>query len=151
LSGAGSSDPDGDALDFVWFREAAEIARTMQTTVLFGLGEHNLTLRVSDRIETHTHDFRIHVITASEALEHLSALVDESALQRRDKQPLLMLLQQAQRPFEDGDIESGLHHLDRLQRKIDARLGATHPELARALTAALNDIRAAFELADGVE
>jgi hypothetical protein len=145
LSGAGSSDPDGDALDFAWFREAAEIARTMQTTVLFVLGEHNLALRVSDRIETDTHDFRIHVITASEALDHVIALLEESALPRRDKQPLLMLLRGAQRPFEDGDTESGLHHLDRLQRKIDARLGATNPDLARALTAALNDIRAAFE------
>ena len=116
LSGSGSSDPDDDALSFLWLeREAGgsttEIARTEQTTVVLPLGRHDLTLRVGDAVAQDAHDFQVHVITASEALEYLLALVQESDLPRRDKHPLLILLGHAQRPFEEGDIKAGLHHL----------------------------------------
>ena len=151
LNGTGSSDPDGDALNFLWLRygpegSTIEIARNPQTLVVLPLGQHNFTLRVSDRLETDTQEFQVRIITASEALDLVAALLDGSDLHRGDKQPLLSSVRTTQRPFEEGDIESGLHHLDRLQRKIEARLSATNPDLAQTLIAILNDIRAAFPI-----
>ncbi len=48
LDGSGSSDPDGDALDYEWREGSTVVATGATPTVTLGLGIHTLTLEVSD-------------------------------------------------------------------------------------------------------
>ncbi|ACY16136.1 hypothetical protein [Haliangium ochraceum] len=48
LDGAGSSDPDGDALNFAWFRQGQFLGAEPQVEVLLPIGTHTLTLIVDD-------------------------------------------------------------------------------------------------------
>jgi hypothetical protein len=147
LSGAGSYDPDGDLLSFRWLRQEAdgslgEFAQGPGTMLVLPLGEHNFVLRVSDGIDEDSTSFEVHVISASQAVGMVIALVETSALAKAEKQALLNMLRSAQRSFDNGQVDSGLRHLAQAQQWIDARLVSTNPELARSLTLALNAIRA---------
>lgn len=108
------------------------------------LGRHDITLRVSDGVSESTQNLQVQVISASEALEAVVALVEES-LSERDKHVLVILLRKAQRAFEHGQIQPALHRLARLEKQIAVWLMDTHPDLARSLIAAISSIRAAFE------
>ena len=48
LDGSDSTDPDGDALSYKWFRGATEIATGVQATVTLPLGTHQIKLVVTD-------------------------------------------------------------------------------------------------------
>jgi hypothetical protein len=153
LSAAGSYDPDGNPLSFVWLADRpdgsiVELARTQEAEVVLPLGQHNLSLRVSDSIDEGTQNLQIRVITASEAVGAVLALAEES-LPERDKHVIVVLLRKAQRTFESGQIESGLHRLARLEKQIAVWLMNSDPDLAQSLIAAIAAIRTSFaEAAD---
>ncbi|HXJ56569.1 MAG TPA: HYR domain-containing protein [Verrucomicrobiae bacterium] len=48
LNGSGSSDPDGDTLQFQWFEGAQLLGEGATSTVTLALGAHTITLRVID-------------------------------------------------------------------------------------------------------
>jgi len=150
LSGAGSYDPDADFLSFHWLRREAdgsitEFAQSQETLLGLPLGRYDFTLRVSDGIDDSDDSFEVRVISASQAVGIVIALVEESPLSTSEKQPLLKMLRSAQRAFDIGAIESGLHHLARADKTIDARLMIRDPDLAQSLLVALNAIRNSFQ------
>ena len=153
LSGAGSHDPDGDPLSFLWSarvddRTTVELARTQEAAVRLALGQHHLTLTVSDGTDESTRDIYVQVISASEAIEAMVGLAEES-LADRHHHVLVVLLRKAQRAIEHGQIHSALHRLARLEKQIAVWLANTHPDLAESLVAAIRDIRAALEAPSG--
>jgi hypothetical protein len=48
LDGSGSSDPEGDALTYVWTEGSTQLATGSNPVVSLGIGDHTLTLTVSD-------------------------------------------------------------------------------------------------------
>jgi probable HAF family extracellular repeat protein len=48
LSGTGSSDPDGDAISFEWSENGTVLGTNSSLTISFDLGDHTVTLKVTD-------------------------------------------------------------------------------------------------------
>ena len=51
ISAVGSTDPDGDALDFLWLLEGSNVASEEVANLTLEVGTHNLTLVVRDDVE----------------------------------------------------------------------------------------------------
>ncbi len=68
LDGTGSSDADGDALEYSWYNDANElIATEAEPNVVLPVGEHTITLIVNDGIEDSKPNSCI--VTVIEAIE----------------------------------------------------------------------------------
>jgi hypothetical protein len=147
LDGSQSSDPDNDALDFLWIEngQASPFAVGVHATNSFGLGEHAVTLVVSDGQDTGHDTVAFEVITLSDAVNELILFLTETELERRNKRPLLVTLNAAWESFEDGDLEAGVKRLRVFQQKVRAQVANSNPEAAAKLIAGAQQIIDAVE------
>jgi len=65
LDGSASSDPDGDIASWVWKEGTTQIATGQTTEVVLGVGEHEITLIVTDNEEATDSDTVIMTVTAA--------------------------------------------------------------------------------------
>jgi hypothetical protein len=147
LDGSGSSDADNDALDYLWIEngQASPFAAGIRVTNSFGLGEHAVTLLVSDGQDTGHDTVTFEVITLSDAVNELILLLTETEVERRNKRPLLVTLNAAWESFEDGDLEAGVKRLRVFQQKVRAQVANSNPEAAAKLIAGAQQIIDAVE------
>jgi probable HAF family extracellular repeat protein len=65
LNGSASSDPDGDALTYVWAEGAVTLGTTATLSVSLGVGSHTITLRVTDTHDASAEDTVVVVVTST--------------------------------------------------------------------------------------
>jgi hypothetical protein len=80
LSGADSSDVDGNPLDYIWFDNGMLLINSEETTNDFALGTHEVTLLVSDGTDFDTDVKVIQVVSPQEALVKLIAELVQAGL-----------------------------------------------------------------------
>jgi hypothetical protein len=72
--------------------------------------------------------------TVVPSVDELIALVNDSDLPRRQKRPLLAILEEADQMFESGHCKRGMQLLQALQLRVRALLRPQDAQLAKALT-----------------
>jgi len=142
LDGSLSSDPDGDALDYLWIEEGqpAPFAAGVLAINSFELGSHTILLVADDGRATGSDAVSIDVITLGAAVEELILFVTETDLGRKDKRPLLATLNRVLESFEAGHLNAGVKQLGAFQMKIRAHLLKVRPAAGRRLIAAVDQL-----------
>jgi hypothetical protein len=143
LDGTRSSDPDGDPLTFTWLEGAVTIASGATANVTLPVGEHTITLRVSDGIATATDTITIRVVTPAEAVELLIMTVDQVDLGRKNKRPMIATLKASVAAFDRGSTGAAVNQLEAFQNKVHAQVA--DEDLANSL------IEAAQAIIDAVQ
>jgi len=138
LDGRQSFDPEGDPIGIRWFADQnpTPIGSGPLSTNCFGLGCHTVTLAATDPfgIQCAT-NIDVCVLTACDALVKLIVLIEDSALSRKDKRPLVTTLKNSCVNFEAGEFVPAMNQLQAFQNKVSAQLGKTHPAEAEAIIA----------------
>jgi hypothetical protein len=139
LDGSRSSDPDGNALSYFWYRAGATnvMATGMVAVVTLPVGLHALELAVSDGLATGRQAFTVEVITIGEALNRLRARVQAEAAK---PQPLLAALNAAIASVERCNRTSAANQLHAFQNKVRAQVARDNPALAQQWTEAAQEI-----------
>jgi hypothetical protein len=139
LDGSRSSDPDGDSLQYRWFKagETNPIATGAVAEVTLPLGIHAITLVVDDGRATASQTFGVELISPAQAVERLIALVNARA---RRPQPLLATLSAALAALERGNVTPALNQLEAFQNKVQAQVAPDDPVLAGQLIQAAQDL-----------
>lgn len=138
LDGSRSSDPDDDPLTLTWFEGGVQIAAGAVASATLPVGEHTITLNVSDGIATDTDTITIQIVTPAEAVELLILTVDEVDLGRKNKRPLIATLKASVAAFDRGNSEAAINQLQAFQNKIRAQVA--DEDLAASLIAAAQAI-----------
>jgi hypothetical protein len=140
LDGSRSTDPDGNALHFFWFKAggAVPLATGMVAVVNLPPGGNPLTLVVDDGMATNSRSFTVEVLTPAQGLERLIALVNSQAPKPH---PLVASLSAALASINRGAITPGIAQLEAFQNKTRAQVTSSNPGLAQTL------IRTAQQLA----
>jgi hypothetical protein len=124
LDGSRSSDPDGDALTYLWFADGNltnPIGTGFVGTVNLSIGLHKITLVVSDGLATASDVVMVTVVTASQAMDQLIDRVSDLNIHPALKRDIIPSLEQAKQDVERGDISSALSELRSLQHKIESQ------------------------------
>ena len=142
LDGSGSSDPDGDALSFVW-REPPNpvpIATQAIVTNCLSVGTHIILFVVDDGTCRVTTTVTIEVISPCHAVGIVIALVENSSLPLNRKRPLIASLNAACASFDAGHLIPGINQLQAFQNKVQTQVAPSDPALAQQLIAAAQAI-----------
>jgi hypothetical protein len=134
LDGSQSSDADGDPLQYQWFDGAQLISTSAVVTGTFSVGEHVISLVVSDGKDTGTETVTLEVITPAQAVELLIELVQDSFLPHNRKKPLLASLNAAEASFGRGHSTPAVNQLGAFQHKVHAQVAKIDSALAQELT-----------------
>jgi|GEM_PF-3288136 len=134
LDGEASSDPDGDALAFGWFRagESNAFATTAVAAATLPVGSNALSLVVSDGMTSARRNFVVEVITTAQAVGRLAAAVAAGAPR---PQPLLASLRAAMAAIDRSQPAVAANQLQAFQNKVQAQVAPHDPELAAQLIA----------------
>ena len=88
LDGTGSTDEDGDVLEYYWYNDANELIATgAESNVVLGVGEHLITLIVNDEIEDSAPD--VCVVRVVEALETEARVLPRTLNIKRHRQHVI--------------------------------------------------------------
>ncbi len=130
LDGSRSSDPDGDALHFFWFKAGAAVplATGMVAVVTLPAGVNPLTLVVDDGLATNSQSFTVEVLTLAQGVERLIALVNAQAPR---PQPLVASLSAALRAINRSSATPAINELQAFQHKTRAQVAPADPALAQ--------------------
>jgi hypothetical protein len=144
LDSSRSSGTSCDALQFFWFADNQTdfLATGAVATNQFVVGPHTVTLVVSDGQDTATAEVNFEVIAPATAVGQIVQLVE--ATDFKHQQPLLAGLEAARAAFHRGNTTAALNDLSALQNKIHVQVAPSNPTLASGLTAAVQQIIAAF-------
>ena len=144
LDGSSSTDADNDPLSFSWFEldAAHPFAEGVRTTNLMAVGEHTITLEVSDGQYTTSTSLSFEVIGPSDALS-LIYLSLERADEVRYNKSLSASLEPVMAAFDKGRFQEGANILQGLIHKAQAQLAPTNPLLADQLICLSRQIIAA--------
>jgi hypothetical protein len=134
LNGSLSSDPDGDALTYEWFRpgEASAFASGVVAVTALPVGLNPLTLVVHDGMGARSQDFTVEVITTSAAVDRLVELAQSGA---GNPQPLIATLRAALASIDRSQPAVAINQLEAFKNKVLAQVMPVDPELAALLLA----------------
>lgn len=124
LDASGSSDPDGDALQFTWVANGNVLATAPIVTNRFSTGTHTVSLQVSDGVATQTVTATFVVITAVRAIDLLSVYLRNQLPD--SSRPLLNALASAQQAFESGNQRQALQRLRQFAHKVRVQVRPDH-------------------------
>jgi hypothetical protein len=144
LDGSLSSDPDGQTLTYEWSVDGSIVGSGVTLSRQLATGQHTVTLIVSDGVNTGAMTIMVQVIDPEAAVQSLVLMVDELALPRQSKRPIIATLKSAIAAFET-DRSSAVNQLETAQNKIEAQLAPQYPEIAAMLIDAIEEIIEAFE------
>jgi len=150
FDGSGSSDTDGDLLEYRWWEHEQNgalvlVAGGIRASNQLALGQHTLSLIVSDGVASDTNGFTVQIITAAEAVERIITILRHSDVGGKNKRPLLASLEVALRSFEGGHFQAGLHLLRAFQQKVRTQLrDGDEAALASQLFAAAQTVQTSF-------
>jgi hypothetical protein len=138
LDGSGSSDPDGDPLQYLWLLVAPKsdegrstlLASSLVAVVPLPVGIHPILLVVDDGLATATNAVTVEVITTAQALQRFTAHVESSW---RRSPPLVATLSAALASLERGNVVSAINQLQAFQNKVRAQVAPSDPALAARL------------------
>ncbi len=140
LDGSRSYDPDGDALQYLWFinNSSNTLATGVVAIVTLPIGAHPVTLVVSDGMAQDTNSVRIDVLTLSQALDRLIQTVSQSGLSHL--RPLLASLEAAQGSVARGHPTPAINQLRAFQNKVQAQVAPSEPSWANRFNQAAQQI-----------
>jgi hypothetical protein len=143
LDGSQSSDSDGDPLTYAWFitGESNALATGVVATTSLPVGSNSLTLVVSDGLAQGSQTFNVEVITTSQAVDRLAALVADAAA---NPQPLLATLRAALASIDRSQTETAINQLNAFKNKVEAQIRPVDSALADLLIAEADAIIAAL-------
>ncbi len=132
LDGSRSFDPDGNPLQYTWFKTGAAVplATGMVAVVSLPPGMNTLALTVDDGLATNTQVFTVEVLTLTGAVERLIALVNSQAPK---PQPLIATLSAALASINRDAPTPAINQLEAFQNKTRAQVAPSDPGLAGRL------------------
>jgi hypothetical protein len=134
LDGSHSSDPDGDVLTYAWFYigNTNVFATGVVVATNLPVGTNQLTLTVGDGMAFGSQDFVVEVITTSQALDRLIALVKSGS---GNTQPLVASLRAALAAIDRSQPDTAINQLQAFINKVQAQVQPVDPVLAAQLIA----------------
>jgi poly(3-hydroxybutyrate) depolymerase len=134
FDGSLSSDVENDPLQFSWVEQGVGLLATgVLATNVLEVGPHTVALVVSDGTDQTTNIIRFQIITPAQAVADLVALVDDAAIARQHKHPLMASLNVAMASFDRGSFGAGINQLGAFQNKVEAQIAPDYPAVAEAL------------------
>ena len=134
LDGSRASDLDGDALSYAWF-SAGDInafATGVVAVTTLPIGTNQLTLTVSDGLAANSQSFAIEVISTSQAVDRLAALVQADVPKAN---ALLASLRAALASIDRCQPATAINQLEAFKNKVLAQIAPSDPALANQLLA----------------
>lgn len=135
FDGSKSYDPDDATFNYAWFEGTNRFSTSVVATRVLALGLHNITLQLDD-----THPFgvstasvMVEVISASQALARLMAIVNDSTLPNQVQHPLLVSLQEAKKHLDRGDLRPAREVLQAFEHKVRESVSRLDLALAKEL------------------
>jgi len=144
LDGSASWDVENDPLTFAWFESGATnaFATGSRTTNVLAVGEHTITLVVSDGQDEGAISVTFEIIRPSRAVAQIYALLEDSDIAPRHHQPLFATLNASMAAFEHGHFRAGANALEAFIQKVHAQVAPVAPALAAELTRLASQILA---------
>ena len=147
LDASATTDVDSPTLEFVW--QTGDPPETFATGVLtshiFAVGEHVVTLVVSDGTSDVSLPVAFTVVSVSDALRTLAAMVEESALEAAQKPGLVAKLNAAAVAFENMASQNRVELILDFLEKFDSQLGEIGSPAAVELQNAVAALKSAVE------
>lgn len=142
LDGTASSDVDGDTLSYAWFLNDSLTPFSTAATVTQTLpvGNHVITLVVSDGVSTSSDIITVQVFTPCTVVQNLATLVEAASLAPNERNSLLGHLNAACATFSNGNTSAGVHQLELFQTRVTNKIAPNDPAVAALLNAAAQDI-----------
>jgi hypothetical protein len=130
LDGSRSFDPDGNPLQYTWFKTGAAVplATGMVAVASLPPGVSLLTLMVDDGLATNSQSFTIEVLTLAQAVERLITLVN---LQAPRPHPLVASLTATLASINRDAPTPAINQLQAFQNKTHAQVAPSDPTLAQ--------------------
>ena len=147
LDGSRSSDPDGDALTYSWLEGAAPLATGVIADVTLSIGAHSIDLVVSDGLTSDTVTINAVVLSLCDAIGLLKIKIDEASLGRKNKRPLIAMIEAGCQSFDAGGFKTGVNQLKAFQNKVRAQVEPDDPAAAQCFHDLAQDIIDAVEAA----
>jgi hypothetical protein len=144
LNGSRSFD-DSTGLQFTWFENGTPIAFIAVPTNIFAVGEHTVTLVVSDGEFSDSDSLFFEVITSAQAVELIILAVEDTDLPHGTQTALIASLDAAAAAFEEGDMEKGVHKLETFLEKVEEDVAPIDLALAEYLSFAAQALINAIE------
>lgn len=119
-------------LSYLWLIDGLPVGTDPILEQVLDLGEHEVTLQVSDGQATGSESMTVVVTDASEAVDSILASVTSSGLPHNELNPIKKALELAAQAFDRGRIAKGIHELKLFQEKVARRLSKSHPALAES-------------------
>lgn len=135
LDGSKSSDPDGDSLNYAWFKSGATAPFAVGKVAVVTLppGLNRLILAVDDGLATNSQSFTLEVLTPADATKRLIDLVNSLAAR---PQPLNATLRAVLASINRMEPVPAMNQLHAFQNKVRTQVAPDDADLARNLTLA---------------
>jgi hypothetical protein len=144
LDGSRSSDPDGDALHYFWYKtgETNSFATGAVAVVKLSPGVYPMVLSVDDGLATNTQSFTVEVQTTLQAVRTLISTVITRVAR---PQPLLASLYAAENALGRSAIIPAANELKAFENKVSAQVAPADAMLAQSLVTSAGRIASLIE------
>jgi len=132
LDASRSYDPDGDVLQYSWFKVGVgdALATEAVAPVTLPVGSHAVRLAVNDGLAIREQTFTLDLVTIQQAIERLSASVKMNVSR---SQPLMAVLSAALAAVDRGNSTAAINQLQAFQNQIQAQVTPLDLALAQSL------------------
>jgi hypothetical protein len=140
LNGTRSYDLDGDPLQYFWFEDGVStpLATGAVAVVWLPPGTYPIELVVSDGLAANTNVVVVKVLTATEAIGDLIAVINGSDIQQQ--QPLIASLKAASDSVARCNLVAAVNQLGAFQNKVLAQIAPDDAGLAEIFIASAQEI-----------